>query len=646
MKNLDLVNIYKLFFKELNEGLWLGDEKLDTLYVNPKACELSGYSFEELIGKNALDLLDSRTKREAQYFQRKNLKEPIRLSYEGFLIRKDGTKIPINLSSTVLLDGKTFCVFTDLRKQKSRESIYKTLVEQINEAIWIGDDEGHTIYINPKYSELTGYSLEERITKKTYGILDEKTKKIMKLVDQKNRMERSFSDYEGCIIAKNKELIPVRFNSSPLPEKGRICIVTDLREQKQKESIYKKLVENMNEAVWMGDKNEKTIYANPKFCELVGYEQKEIIGNTSYRFWDEESRKRVLNVNLNERKKGISSSYEGVLLNKNKEKIPVFLSGTSLPEGGTIGIMTDLRQLKAKEATEMILKKAVEHSSDAIIITNYDLKVKFWNQGAKILFGYKKKEIIEKSLSKIFDLDIIKRYFEQKKLNEFELNGIHKNKKHFPVSVTFTSQKKDKKSNSSYLIIARDISQQTKIEEELLLKYEKIKDAYNYLGVMRRQKDYIFELLDFANSSADEKSLANFIVNSIIMLTKVDASHLCLYNPKTNITEMLASFGLSSDWLGQANKDYEGSFLQKAFEQRMPLKILDLARKRKEKIAYLARKDGLTSALIIPLIKKDKLVGCLALYVKGERKLEIFENSFIEKYAKIIALVIADFNRN
>src|SRR3989338_2626141 len=67
---------------------------------------------------------------------------------------------------------------------------------------------------------------------------------------------------------------------------------------------FKKLVEHMNEGVWMGDKNERTIYANPKFCQMTGYTLEEMIGKVSYDFWDEESAKRVRNINTGERKKG------------------------------------------------------------------------------------------------------------------------------------------------------------------------------------------------------------------------------------------------------------------------------------------------------------------------------------------------------
>ena len=87
--------------------------------------------------------------------------------------------------------------------------------------------------------------------------------------------------------------------------------------------VYKKLVEHMAEAVWMGDENEKTVYANPKFCDMLGYSLDEIIGKESYVFRDAKSAKEVKTINSRKRKQGISSSYEGHLLTIRGKTIPV-----------------------------------------------------------------------------------------------------------------------------------------------------------------------------------------------------------------------------------------------------------------------------------------------------------------------------------
>ncbi|MBT3864647.1 PAS domain S-box protein [Candidatus Peregrinibacteria bacterium] len=407
--------------------------------------------------------------------------------------------------------------------------------------------------------------------------------------------------------------------------------------------IYKTLIDTMNEGVWVGDKNERTVYANPKFCKMVGYKLPDMIGRESYDFWTEESVKRVRNVNTSERKKGVSSSYEGDLLTKNGKIVPVLLSGAPLPDGGTIGIMTDLTDLKKKEEEEKVLSQAIQYSTNAVITFDPDGKVKSWNKGAKIIFGYKGVEMVGAKISRIFSRgDVGEIISSSKVIYNIELEGKHKNKKKILVAATLTPIFiEGKKKVSFYLIIARDITNQVKFEEDVELKYRKMKEAYNKFGVIRRQMDYVFELLDVCRSSGDLKSMADFVVSSIIMLTRVDACVLRLYNQKRDSLDLLSSFGLANDWEGKASIKYKGGLAEKAFVQKGSVKIIDVMKDPKYQSKFLANKNNLCSLLLIPLVFKSKLVGTLSLYTSPEKKLEIFENEFIEKYAKLIELSLA-----
>jgi len=72
---------------------------------------------------------------------------------------------------------------------------------------------------------------------------------------------------------------------------------------------YKKILDVMAESIWIGDSDERTIYANPNFCHLLGYTIEEMLGKESYEFWDEESAK-IVQENNTLRKKGGTSKYE------------------------------------------------------------------------------------------------------------------------------------------------------------------------------------------------------------------------------------------------------------------------------------------------------------------------------------------------
>ncbi|MDP3975657.1 MAG: PAS domain S-box protein [bacterium] len=521
-------------------------------------------------------------------------------------------------------------------------SLYKALIENMAEAVWVGDEQEHTIYANPKFCELMEYSLEEMLGRQSYDFWDDESAERVRTVNVTKRKKGLSSSYEGTLMSKTGKRIPVLLHGSPLPEGGTVGIMTDLRVLKQSESLYQQLVENMNEAVWMGDSQEKTIYANPKFCSMMGYTLKEMFGKESYYFWDPESVKTVKAVNVTDRKRGLSSSYEGTLLTKNGEKIPVLTTGTPLPHGGTIGILTDLRMLKDKEAKEKILSTAISYATDAIIGFNSTGEVQSWNKGAQLMFGYRQEEMLGSPLNTIFPKKVLHKLFDHTEtVYNFEIQAKHKNKRKVSIAATITPiTAENGEKGLFYLLISRDITHQLKTEEELALKYQKIKEAYNNFGIIRRQMDYIFEILDLVSQSSDQKSLSDFIVASIIMLTKVDGCVFRLYNPKRQSLDLASTFGVGDDWRGKSSITYKNSLAEKAFTTKNPLKIIDVSKDTKYQSRSLAKKHHFCSLLLIPLVHKEQLIGSISLYTSPEKKLEIFENEFIENYAKLIELIM------
>lgn len=634
--------LYQMLLEHMNEGVIVTDKNGKALFANPKFCQMMECSKETILGKSSIEFYDEESAKKIEYTNEHERKEGVRSSYEATMVSKSQKRIPVLISGSPLIDGGTIAIISDLSELKKRESLYKKLIENMNEAVWMGDKNEQTIYANPKLCQLIGYRFEELIGRKAYDFWAQETGERIRYINVTDRKKGISSSYEGSLLTKEGKKIPVLVNGTPLPEGGTMGIITDLSELKKKESLYKNLIENMNEAVWMGDKDERTVYVNPKFCELMGYSLDQMIGKESYEFWDKESSERVRHINIHHRKKGLSSSYEGNLITKSKKKIPVLVNGTPLADGGTIGIITDLRELKEKEKKEKILNTAIEYSTDAMLTFNKKGKVQSWNKGAKIMFGYKKEEMIGTTLEKIFDPQTIKDFIEKAEVKyNFEIIGHHKNKTPLTISATLTPIiNEGEKTPSFYLLIARDVTHHIKVEEELTLKYQKIKEAYNQFGIIRRQMDYLFELLDLASHQHDKKSIADFIVSSVIMLTRVDACILRTYNKQKKTLEMLSSFGVDEDWRGKVSIKYDNSLVKKAYQKHLPLKIIDVTKEARYQSPYLAKKMNFSSLLLIPLSYQGELIGSLSLYATPEKKLQIFENEFIEKYAQLIEIIL------
>ena len=136
---------------------------------NENFTKLFGYSREAAIGRSALPgdlgLWVSREARE-QYVAR--LKEGGELHDGEFLLRRrDGSTFPGMISSSLLEIGGKSCSLTIVRDLTERWRLDQMVrkisvaVEQGPVSIVITDTEARIEYVNPKFTELTGYSVEE-----------------------------------------------------------------------------------------------------------------------------------------------------------------------------------------------------------------------------------------------------------------------------------------------------------------------------------------------------------------------------------------------------------------------------------------------------------------------------------------------------
>lgn len=173
--------------------------------------------------------------------------------------------------------------------------------------------------------------------------------------------------------------------------------------QKDLEHKCRMLVQYMDQPVIVTDKNERTIYANPRLCQLLECTLSEILGKKSYDFCTKDTSKMVRYVTSTDRKSGVISSYEVSLLSKTKKKIPVRVHGIPLDDGGTVGIFYDLRQLKEKEQQaemqKMYFEQLFANDSEGIIVLDDQDHILNINPAFTDLFGFALKEIRGKILN-------------------------------------------------------------------------------------------------------------------------------------------------------------------------------------------------------------------------------------------------------
>lgn len=406
------------------------------------------------------------------------------------------------------------------------------------------------------------------------------------------------------------------------------------------------LAENMNECLWVGDKDHKTVYVNPTFEKVSGYKLRECLGKDCTFFFDE-SGKQTIQYHHGLRKNSMTSQYEASMISKSGKTIPLLISGAPRKNGGTIGIFTNLTKIKKLAEKERFLSEIVKHSTEAIVILNKNRKIQLWNNGARQLFGYKEKEVLNQNIDVIIpkeerriNMQLLEEVEDRHFLKGFETRRLHKDGRIIDVSLSVTKVTNEKKF-LGYLVRYRDVTEQKRHNFELQKRFEAIQDAYKELGFQKRQIDYIYEIAETATSNASLAQLEKLIISSASLLTECDGVVLRLYDKPHDTLILKGCLGVNQNWWNKNKIDFEGSLAQKAIENGRPTIIDNVHSISQHQGIKLLKSHDFNTLVMIPLFTSSSIIGSLSLYSKDPGKFRLIETDFLEKFAHQCSLAIS-----
>ncbi|MFX1591481.1 MAG: PAS domain S-box protein [Promethearchaeota archaeon] len=291
---------YRNLVENAHEGVWAVDENDDTIFVNPKICEMLGYTRDEIMSKNLHFFLeDSMIKLINSYRNRREM--GLKDTYELEFIKKDGTILSTSINAAPILneDGEfkgSFAFINDItnrkiaeQKLKESEEKYRIISENANDLITITNIKLRLEYINEQvHKRVMGYTEDDLIG--TYGlnlIHPDDRKNVLQEIAKTLKTGRGF--VEARIRHKDGRYIWTETGGSAIKDKNgelKILLITRViderkkTEQKLKESEerYRNLIESVPFSIALIDQQGKIVYCNPSIEKLLGYSQEELIG--------------------------------------------------------------------------------------------------------------------------------------------------------------------------------------------------------------------------------------------------------------------------------------------------------------------------------------------------------------------------------
>lgn len=257
---------YRLLIDNASEMFWvfdLSEERI--LYVSPAVEQIRGYSPDEMLHQTMYEAMSS----ESGQYVRNLLPLRIQRFQQGILetyidelqlTRKDGGLVWTEVTSRISLNRQNnhleVCgVARDISFRIKMEQQVRQLsqaVQQSPTSIIITDKNGSIIYVNPKFSEVTGYSFEEALGKNPRILKTEVTPPGV----HKNLWETLCSGKvwrgEFCNRKKNGELYWESASISPILDRNGeithyVAVKEDITERKLTDMALREANEQLNQ---------------------------------------------------------------------------------------------------------------------------------------------------------------------------------------------------------------------------------------------------------------------------------------------------------------------------------------------------------------------------------------------------------------
>jgi PAS domain S-box-containing protein len=289
--------------EKVDNGITLRDPDGGVLVFNPKMQELTGYTREEVAAQPDIDrffLAEEETYRAiAEHWKQSGATgSHDTREIEARIRRKDGAiRIVLLLCSIIQHRDRTLflSVYHDITERKKAEEKLDQLsraVEQSPSPVVITDLEGHIEYVNPRFTELTGYSFEEalgqnpRILKSGY-ISNDTYRNLWETIT-------GGGEWKGELLnrKKNGELFWEFATISQIRNSaGEITHYLAVKEDITKRKIAEEAVRKSDEQfrqVWNNafdgmrviDENGTVVMVNDAYCRIVGRTRDELEGHS------------------------------------------------------------------------------------------------------------------------------------------------------------------------------------------------------------------------------------------------------------------------------------------------------------------------------------------------------------------------------
>jgi len=210
---------FKTIFDNAKEAIFIEAIDGKILDVNKAVCSMLGYTREELLTKRVGDIVPPEVAAAfAPVIQKESIKDGVYIETED--VRKDGTRVPIEVSNTLVRIGgkeRVIAIARDITERKRTDEeliMFKTISDQANYGTIITDLGGDIIYLNRHFAWLHQYKPEEMIGKNLSDLHTEDQMEMVNILNNRLKTDGVYYAEEVWHKKKDGTVFPTMMNAT------------------------------------------------------------------------------------------------------------------------------------------------------------------------------------------------------------------------------------------------------------------------------------------------------------------------------------------------------------------------------------------------------------------------------------------------
>ncbi|AZH26077.1 PAS domain S-box protein [Haloplanus aerogenes] len=354
-----MANVYETgeeVFERIDDAFIALDAEWRFTYLNERAEEVLDLTGEDVVGVSVWEAFPEAVGTSFQYEYERAMETQESVSFEEYYAPLEKwfsvTAYPSETGLSVYFRDVTE------RRERDRElERYESIVETVQDGIYVVNDEGRFTMVNDAYAEMVGYDRDELIGSHVSLVVDEATAHDAATLEAELAAgTRSTATMTATLECADGGSIEAEATFSLLPDGDRVGVVRDVtrrRARERKLELFERIIETVEDGIYAVDDDAEFIVVNDAFCEMTDYDRDELLGRhvtTVKDAWVSERAKRLTaDVQAGDRGEGV---IEFELETSDGERLPVEsrLVPFTLDDGiGRCGVVRDVSDRKARE---------------------------------------------------------------------------------------------------------------------------------------------------------------------------------------------------------------------------------------------------------------------------------------------------------